>query len=73
MLFLSKLCIKKSLIHGYITSLVQDRHTGLSTLENKKQLMIDQRKKAHEFRRLQLKQCASNKCRNKQKKFFFSF
>jgi hypothetical protein len=44
---------------------------GLSTPENKKQLkklMVDRKKKAYELKRLQSKQRASNKYRNKQKK-----
>jgi len=70
-----------SAINERIASLVQVRQMGLSTPENKKQLkqlMVDRKKKAYELKRLQSKQRASNKYRNKQKKivkkkFFFSF
>ncbi len=72
-----------SAINERIASLVQVRQMGLSTPENKKQLkklMVDRKKKAYELKRLQSKQKASNKYRNKQKKivtknlfFFFIF
>ncbi|CAF3356407.1 unnamed protein product [Rotaria socialis] len=60
-----------SAINERIASLVQVRQMGLSTPENKKQLkqlMVDRKKKAYELKRLQSKQRASNKYRNKQKK-----
>ncbi len=70
-----------SAINERIASLVQVRQMGLATPENKKQLkqlMKDRKKKAYELKRLQSKQRASNKYRNKQKKIvtkksFFSF
>jgi hypothetical protein len=58
-------------INGRIASLVQVRQMGLSTPENNKQLkqlMIDQKKKAFELKRLQSKQRASNKYRVKRRK-----
>ncbi|CAF0726611.1 unnamed protein product [Adineta steineri] len=60
-----------SAINERIASLVQVRQMGLSTPENKKQLkklIVDRKKKAYELKRLQSKQRASNKYRNKQKK-----
>jgi len=60
-----------SAINERIASLVQVRQMGLATPENKKQLkklMVDRKKKAYELKRLQSKQRASNKYRNKQKK-----
>ncbi|CAF1635953.1 unnamed protein product, partial [Adineta ricciae] len=60
-----------SAINERIASLVQVRQMGLATAENKKQLkqlIIDRKKKAYELKRLQSKQRASNKYRNKQKK-----
>ncbi len=60
-----------SAINERIASLVQVRQMGLSTPENKKQLkqlMVSRKKKAYELKRLQSKQRASNKYRNKQKK-----
>ncbi|CAF4807130.1 unnamed protein product [Rotaria sp. Silwood1] len=60
-----------STINERIASLVQVRQMGLATPENKKQLkqlIVDRKKKAYELKRLQSKQRASNKYRNKQKK-----
>ncbi|CAF2644129.1 unnamed protein product [Rotaria sp. Silwood2] len=60
-----------SAINERIASLVQVRQMGLATPENKKQLkhlIVDRKKKAYELKRLQSKQRASNKYRNKQKK-----
>ena len=60
-----------STINERIASLVQVKQMGLATAENKKQLkqlMVERKKKAYELKRLQSKQRASNKYRNKQKK-----
>ncbi|CAF0777437.1 unnamed protein product [Didymodactylos carnosus] len=58
-------------INERIASLVQVKNMGLSTVENAKQLrkLVEQRKrKAQELKRLQSKQRASNKYRDKRKK-----
>lgn len=60
-----------SSINERIVSLVQVKQMGLATEENKKQLkqlMRDRKKKAFELKRLQSKQRASNKYRNKRRK-----
>ena len=60
-----------SSINERIVSLVQVKQMGLATEENKKQLkqlMKDRRKKAFELKRLQSKQRASNKYRNKRRR-----
>ncbi len=63
-------------INERIASLVQVRQMGLATADNKKQLkklVADRKKKAYELKRLQSKQKASNKYRNKQKKIVKKF
>ena len=60
-----------SSINERIASLVQVKQMGMATAENKKQLkqlMAERKKKAYELKRLQSKQRASNKYRNKQRK-----
>ena len=60
-----------SSINERLASLVQVKQMGLATEENRKQLkqlMKDRKKKAFELRRLQSKQRASNKYRNKRRK-----
>ncbi|CAF3751470.1 unnamed protein product [Rotaria sp. Silwood1] len=57
-----------SAINDCIASLVQVKQMGLSTPENRKQLMKERKKKACELRRLQQKQRASTKYRVKRRK-----